>query len=238
MATHLSHILELKPHHFFPFHRLRVAGCGPGENRDRYDRSRLRYDERRTRCERGEGERGWAAGSAGQARRRQSRARDPRANGAMFVLGTGCSWRVKQRICRRRDRSTSASLDGYETELGSTDIQYHDGGAMLWVKLIGVFPFLPKLYDDCGYQGPEFQKSLKRVLSEAKTQIVNDRNAKAASSCCADDRCSHAGLGRPMPRIGQGRGAPQRRDARISASGLHPPIGQRLCGSLPCFRTD
>jgi len=35
-----------------------------------------------------------------------------------------------------------------------------------------MFPFLLKLYADGGYQGPEFQKALKRVLSQAEAQIV------------------------------------------------------------------
>ena len=43
---------------------------------------------------------------------------------------------------------------------------------MLLATLFGMFPFLLKLYADGGYQGPEFQKALKRVLSLAETQIV------------------------------------------------------------------
>ena len=54
----------------------------------------------------------------------------------------------------------------------AADIQDRDGGAMLLATLFGMFPFLLKLYADGGYQGPEFQKALKRVLSEAETEIV------------------------------------------------------------------
>jgi transposase len=43
---------------------------------------------------------------------------------------------------------------------------------MLLATLFGMFPFLLKLYADGGYQGPIFQKALKRVLCEAKTEIV------------------------------------------------------------------
>ena len=43
---------------------------------------------------------------------------------------------------------------------------------MLLATLFGMFPFLLKLYADGGYQGPQFQKALKRVLSQAETQIV------------------------------------------------------------------
>ena len=54
----------------------------------------------------------------------------------------------------------------------AADIQDRDGGAMLLATLFGMFPFLLKLYADGGYQGPEFQKALKRVLSQAEAQIV------------------------------------------------------------------
>ena len=64
----------------------------------------------------------------------------------------------------------------------AADIQDRDGGAMLLATLFGMFPFLLKLYADGGYQGPEFQKALKRVLSQAEAQT-----AKRASSCCRGD---------------------------------------------------
>src|SRR5450755_3249017 len=54
----------------------------------------------------------------------------------------------------------------------AADIQDRDGGAMLLATLFGLFPFLLKLYADGGYQGPEFQKALKRVLCEAEAEIV------------------------------------------------------------------
>jgi transposase len=54
----------------------------------------------------------------------------------------------------------------------AADIQDRDGGALLLATLFGMFPFLLKLYADGGYQGPEFQSGLKRVLSQAELQIV------------------------------------------------------------------
>src|SRR5207253_4832048 len=54
----------------------------------------------------------------------------------------------------------------------AADIQDRDGGAMLLATLFGMFPFLLKLYADAGYQGPKFQKALKRVLSQAEVEIV------------------------------------------------------------------
>ena len=54
----------------------------------------------------------------------------------------------------------------------AADIQDRDGGAMLLATLFGMFPFLLKLYAYGGYQGPQFQKALRRVLSQAEAQIV------------------------------------------------------------------
>ena len=54
----------------------------------------------------------------------------------------------------------------------AADIQDRDGGAMLLATSFGLFPFLLKLYADGGYQGPEFQKALKRVLSQVEAEIA------------------------------------------------------------------
>jgi transposase len=54
----------------------------------------------------------------------------------------------------------------------AADIQDRDGGAMLLATLFGRFPFLLKLYADGGYQGPEFQRALKRILSQLEVEIV------------------------------------------------------------------
>jgi transposase len=54
----------------------------------------------------------------------------------------------------------------------AADIQDRDGGAMLLATLFGMFPFLLKLYADGGYQGPEFQKAVKRILPQTEAQIV------------------------------------------------------------------
>ena len=48
----------------------------------------------------------------------------------------------------------------------AADVQDRDGGAWLLGTLFGLHPFLPKLYADGGYQGPEFRKSVKAVLSQ------------------------------------------------------------------------
>lgn len=54
----------------------------------------------------------------------------------------------------------------------AADLQDRDGGVLLMATLFGLFPFLRKLYADGGYQGPVFQKALKRVLRQVDLQIV------------------------------------------------------------------
>jgi transposase len=54
----------------------------------------------------------------------------------------------------------------------SADIQDRDGGALLMASLFGAFPFLVKLYADAGYQGPQFQSAMKRILARVNVEIV------------------------------------------------------------------
>ena len=54
----------------------------------------------------------------------------------------------------------------------SADVQDRDGGALLMASLFGAFPFLVRLYADGGYQGPEFQSAMKRVLARLEVEIV------------------------------------------------------------------
>src|SRR5271169_1347761 len=54
----------------------------------------------------------------------------------------------------------------------SADVQDRDGGALLMASLFGAFPFLVKLYADGGYQGPEFQCAVKRILARVNLEIV------------------------------------------------------------------
>ena len=54
----------------------------------------------------------------------------------------------------------------------AADVQDRDGGALLMASLFGAFPFLVKLYADAGYQGPEFQSAMKRILARVSVEIV------------------------------------------------------------------
>src|ERR1700675_338043 len=52
------------------------------------------------------------------------------------------------------------------------DIQDREGGILLLATLFGMYPFLKKLFADGGYQGPEFQKALAKILPYLETEIV------------------------------------------------------------------
>ena len=52
------------------------------------------------------------------------------------------------------------------------DIQDRDGGILLLATLFGMYPFLKKLFADGGYQGPEFQKALAKILPQLETEII------------------------------------------------------------------
>ena len=47
-----------------------------------------------------------------------------------------------------------------------------DGGALLLATLFGRFPFLLKLYADGGYQGPQFQQAVGKILRRVNIEIV------------------------------------------------------------------
>ena len=54
----------------------------------------------------------------------------------------------------------------------SADIQDRDGGVLVMATLFGLHPFLLKLYADGGYQGPEFQHAVAKVLRQVNIEIV------------------------------------------------------------------
>ena len=54
----------------------------------------------------------------------------------------------------------------------AADVQDRDGGIWLLTTLFGLYPFLMMLYADAGYQGPKFQRALKKVLRRVKLEIV------------------------------------------------------------------
>ena len=70
----------------------------------------------------------------------------------------------------------------------AADVQDRDGGALLMASLFGAFPFLIKLYADGGYQGPEFQSAIKRILARVHVEIVK-RSGQATGFIALPKRC-------------------------------------------------
>jgi hypothetical protein len=54
----------------------------------------------------------------------------------------------------------------------AADIQDRDGGVVVMATLFGMYPFLLKLYADGGYQGPQFQDALLRVVRKVDLEGV------------------------------------------------------------------
>src|SRR3984957_16666401 len=59
----------------------------------------------------------------------------------------------------------------------SADIQDRDGGVLVMATLFGMHPFLLKLYADGGYQGPQFQDALLRVVRQVDVEIAKPSDA-------------------------------------------------------------
>jgi transposase len=59
----------------------------------------------------------------------------------------------------------------------AADIQDRDGGVLLMSTLLGLFPFLLKLYADSGYQGPRFRAGMKRICRQVNVAIVKRSDA-------------------------------------------------------------
>src|SRR3954454_6504856 len=59
----------------------------------------------------------------------------------------------------------------------AADIQDREGGVLLMATLFGLYPFLLKLYADGGYQGPQFQGGLRRIMRHVDVEIVKRSDA-------------------------------------------------------------
>src|SRR5271165_2174029 len=110
----------------------------------------------------------------------------------------------------------------------AADIQDRDGGALVMASLFGAFPFLVKLYADAGYQGPQFQSAMKRVLARLNVEIVKRSDQVKGfvvlpkrwiveRSLAWLGRCRRLAKDEDWPRIGNAS------TARRSASCASPP---------------
>ena len=107
-----------------------------------------------------------------------------------------------------------------------TDIQDRDGGILLLATLFGMYPFLKKLFADGGYEGPEFQKALAKVLPHLETEIVKHSD-HAKGFVVLPTRwiveCTFAWLNR-CRRLAKDR---ESQGTRILAPRLNPPHAQK-----------
>jgi transposase len=53
---------------------------------------------------------------------------------------------------------------------------------LLMGALFGLYPFLLKLYADGGYQGPQFQRGLRRVCRQVEVEIVKRSDAATGAA--------------------------------------------------------
>ena len=54
----------------------------------------------------------------------------------------------------------------------AADIQDRDGGELVLATLFGLYPFLPRLYADGGYQGPLFRRAMAKIMAQVNVEIV------------------------------------------------------------------
>ena len=90
---------------------------------------------------------------------------------------------------------------------------------------------------DGGYQGPEFQSAVKRILARVNLEIVK-RSDQPTGFVALPKRWiverTFAWL-RPLPTTGQGLGMPQSQGARLPAPRLHPPHAAKTMQSRMMF---
>jgi hypothetical protein len=89
---------------------------------------------------------------------------------------------------------------------------------------------------DGGYQGAEFQSTLKLILSQLEVEIVK-RSDLATGFVVLGGR-AHACLARPMPPAGQGLGEPQLQGASYLLLAAIRLMVRRPCRSRRSFWTD
>ena len=108
----------------------------------------------------------------------------------------------------------------------AADVQDRDGGALLMASLFGAFPFLIKLYADGGYQGPEFQSAVKRILARVNVEIVKRSDQATASSHCPSAGSSNA------PSLGSAAADDSPKTGNVSTTRLSPS-----CASIYSWTT-
>src|SRR5277367_6401660 len=113
---------------------------------------------------------GWARSQPNCLRDRQSERQERRKRGACIdPSGYDAGKKIKGK--KRHILVDTIGLLLHAV-VHKADIQDRDGGILVLETLFGLFPFLRKLFADGGYQGPQFQKALARILPQLTTVIV------------------------------------------------------------------
>ena len=134
---------------------------------------------------------------------------------------------IEALAANRADDALSIRVLPRRTRCGDdfADIQDRDGGILLLATLFGMYPFLRKLFADGGYQGPEFQKALTKILPRLKTEIItrSDRAKGFVVFSTPLGRRAYHCLAQSLPQACQGLGEPQSQGAGILAPRLNSP---------------
>ncbi len=131
---------------------------------------------------------------------------------------------------RSRVRSgTSSSIRGLlmHAIVHSADIQDRDGGALLMANLFRRLSVPDQALADGGYQGPEFQSAMERILARVTVKIVKHRIKPQVSSRCPSAGSSNA------PSHGSAAAEDWPRTGNASTTGRSPfcvsPLSASCC---------
>ena len=88
-----------------------------------------------------------------------------------------------------------------------------------------MYPFLRKLFADGGYQGPEFQKALTKILPHLETEIIKHSDHAKGFVVLLRRWLVERTIAwlKPLPNACQGLGKPQSQGDGILAPRLNPP---------------
>jgi hypothetical protein len=105
----------------------------------------------------------------------------------------------------------------------AADIQDRDGGMLPMGSLLGLDPFLLKLYADSGCQAPSSRTGCAPPAASQPGYREAVRPAQVRRAAEALDRRAHHRMAQSVPTIGQGLGMPEPLRAQLPALGLSPP---------------
>ena len=140
------------------------------QNRDRYDRTKLRYPSDLTDDE-------WRLLKPlipPSKRGGNKRTVDVRevVNGIMYVLSTGCQWAALS-----KDLPPRSTVNAYLVRWREDRTLDRLHQALYVATLFGLYPFVQKLFADGGYQGSVFEAGLRRICRQIKVEIVKRSDA-------------------------------------------------------------